>query len=130
MSDEIKVTVIRYSDRSNFVLRYTDPMTGKHKTKSAGTTNERDALKAAGQWQDDLRKGRYRAPSRTTWADFRDRYEREVLAGFAPNDIRQGCRCVRRCRADRQSDLSSRLDAKPAQFLSIRAAGGARPTLP
>ena len=37
MSDEIRVTVIRYPDRANLVLAYTDPVSGKRQTKSAGT---------------------------------------------------------------------------------------------
>ena len=41
MSDEIKVTVVKYPDRENLVLRYKDPMTGKCPTKSAKTTDMR-----------------------------------------------------------------------------------------
>ncbi len=33
MSDEIKVTVIKYPDRTNLVLCYVDPVSGKRKTK-------------------------------------------------------------------------------------------------
>ncbi len=83
MSDEIKVSVVKYPDRVNLVLRYIDPMTGKFKTKSAKTTNHREAQKAAGKWQAELREGRYHAPNRLTWAEFRSRYEDEVLASLA-----------------------------------------------
>ena len=44
MADEIKVTVCRYPDRANLVLRYVDPLTGKQKTKSAGTADEAAAI--------------------------------------------------------------------------------------
>lgn len=80
MNDEIKVTVCKYPDRANLVLRYVDPLTGKQKTKSAGTPDEGDAIKEAGKWEDELRSGRYQAPNRLTWADFRTRYEAERLA--------------------------------------------------
>ena len=37
MHEEIRVTVCKYPDRANLVLRYVDPLTGKQQTKSAGT---------------------------------------------------------------------------------------------
>ena len=58
-------------------------MTGKQKTKSARTPDEGEAIKAAGKWEDDLRTGRYQAPNRLTWAEFRKRYEAEKLATLA-----------------------------------------------
>lgn len=86
MSDEtIKVHVVDYGDRKNLVLRYVDPTTKRHVTKSAGTNNRKAAEKAAAVWESALREGRYASPSKTTWADFRERYESEVAAGLAPN---------------------------------------------
>ncbi len=82
MSEEIKVTVCRYRDRPNLVLRYVDPLSGKQKTKSACTTDEGEAIKAAGKWEAELRSGRYQAPSRLTWAEFRKRCEAERLSAM------------------------------------------------
>jgi integrase len=82
VSDQIKVTVCRYPDRANLVLRYVDPLTGRQKTKSAGTPNEAEAIKAAGKWEDELRTGRYQAPSRLTWAEFRRRCDAERLSAM------------------------------------------------
>ena len=82
MDDEIRVTVCKYPDRKNLVLRYVDPITGKQITKSAGTDDEGNATKAAGKWEDELRTGRYQAPSRLTWADFRKRCEDEKLSAM------------------------------------------------
>lgn len=82
MSDEIKVTVCKYPDRTNLVLRYVDPLTGRQRTKTAGTADEAEAIKAAGKWEDELRSGRYQAPSRMTWAEFRRRYEDEKLSNL------------------------------------------------
>jgi len=82
MTDEIKVTVCRYPDRANLVLRYIDPVTGRQKTKTAGTTDESAAIGKAAVWEEELRTGRYSAPSRMTWADFRKRVADEKLASI------------------------------------------------
>ena len=82
MSDEIKVTVCKYPDRANLVLRYIDPVSGQQKTKSAGTPDESKAIGAAAVWQDELRNGRYQAPSRLTWKEFRARCKNEKLAAM------------------------------------------------
>jgi integrase len=81
--EDIKVLVVDYGPRRSLMLRYTDPTDGRQKTKSAKTRSRKEALKAAGQWQDELRNGRYHAASTMTWQDFRQRYENEVLAGLA-----------------------------------------------
>jgi len=83
-NDEIKVTVCKYPDRENLVLRYVDPTTGKQKTRTAGTSDESKAIGAAAVWEDELRSGRYQAPSKLTWAEFRKRYETEKLTTLAP----------------------------------------------
>ena len=82
MSEEIKVSVIRYPDRDNLVLRYVDPVTGKHKTKSAGTKSEKDAQKGRRQVAErrELREGRYKPASKITWDEpHASCYESEVL---------------------------------------------------
>jgi integrase len=83
MSDETKVTVIRYADRENLVLAYSDSVSGKRKTKSAGTSNEKAAWKAAAAWEEELRAGPHCPPSKVTWAAFRQRYEAEHVASLA-----------------------------------------------
>ena len=81
MSDgEIKVTVVRYPDRANLVLCYIDPISAKRKTKSAGTSNEKQAWKAAAAWEEKLRAGPLCPPSKVTWQQFRERYEAEHLS--------------------------------------------------
>jgi len=80
MDNDIKVTVCKYPDRENLVLRYIDPTTGKQKTKSAKTADEVKAIGAAAVWEDELKSGRYVAPSKLTWAEFRKQYESEKLA--------------------------------------------------
>ncbi len=80
---EIHVSVVAFGDRKYLQLQWTDPLTGKKKTRSAKTTKQRDAERAAGQLEKQLRDGAYKDPSKTTWAEFRRRYEDEVLAGLA-----------------------------------------------
>ena len=83
--EEINVTVVRFGDRKNLQMQYRDPITGKKKTRSSGTTNQRDAERAAAKWEAELREGRYKAPSKTTWDEFKTRYEDEVLASLSAN---------------------------------------------
>lgn len=87
MTDEIKVHVVKYPDRENFVLRFRDPQTGKLVTKSAETTKRSEADKAAGKWQAELREGRYAKRSRMLWDDFRDYYLTHAIAGLAGSSI-------------------------------------------
>ncbi len=80
MSDEIHVTVMRYGDRPNLVLTYVDPVSNKRKTKSAGTSSEKEAWKRAAEWEAELLAGEHCPPSKVTWQAFRQRYEAEHLA--------------------------------------------------
>jgi integrase len=83
VNTEIKVTVCRYPDRPNLVLAYIDPVSGKRKTKSAGTAKEKDAWKAAAAWEEALRAGPHCPLSKVTWHAFRQRYEAEHLASLS-----------------------------------------------
>ncbi len=85
MNERIKVHVVRYKECKNLILRYRDPVTGKHCRKSSGTASIKDARKAAGTWEDDLNSGKARGRFKITWEEFRLRYEQEVLPGFAPS---------------------------------------------
>ncbi len=76
---EIKVYVVDRG-RKNLSLRYIDPVSGRWVEKSAKTSDPDNALKAAGKWEDELRDGRYKPKSKTTWAEFRERYETEAVA--------------------------------------------------
>jgi integrase len=82
MNTEIKVHVIDYS-RKNLYMRYVDPVTGKQSTRSTGTHKRKEAERIAHKWEADLQEGRYKAPSKVGWHEFRIRYEDEVLSGLA-----------------------------------------------
>jgi integrase len=64
-------------------MRYVDPFSGRQVQRTAGTADQKQALKAAAKWEDDLHNGRYKAASRVTWEEFREKYETEVLSGLA-----------------------------------------------
>ena len=84
MSEEIHVKVNSYGADRPLSLVYFDPTSGKKKAKSSGTTDWREAERLAGELQKELRAGRYAAPSKLTWADFRKRYAAEKLPTLSP----------------------------------------------
>lgn len=77
---EINVIVIEYARKKNLYMRYTEPTSKKRIERTTGTSNRRAAEKAAAKWESELEDGRYKAPSKITWAEFRQRYEDGVLA--------------------------------------------------
>ena len=82
--DRIKVHVVRYRECRNLILRYRDPLTGRHVRKTSGTASKKDARKAAARWEDELNSGKARGRFALTWEQFRLRYEGEVLPSLAP----------------------------------------------
>ena len=82
MKNEIKVHVIDYG-RRNLYMRYVDPVTGMQSTRSTGVHKRKEAERIAHKWEADLQEGRYKAPSKVGWHEFRIRYEDEVLPGLA-----------------------------------------------
>jgi hypothetical protein len=88
MSDlDIVVWVIKYRDRPHYMMRYVDPLTGRQCAKSTGTHIKREAERLAAKWEEELRSGRYQRPSRTSWDEFRERYEKEKGASLAANSL-------------------------------------------
>ena len=85
----IKVWVQRLPDRDNLVLQWTDPVTGKRKTRSAGTTDEVKAENMRGDLEADLNHGRVpsggvASTGPLTWTAFRKMYEAEHLPATRP----------------------------------------------
>lgn len=62
------------------MLRWTDPVSGKRKTKTSGTTNQRKVERLAGELENELRAGNMIIPSEITWAEFLERFKSEKLA--------------------------------------------------
>jgi integrase len=87
--DQIKVYVVDYG-RECLYMRYKNPLTGKYVTRSTevrrdGARARKAAESVASKWEAELQEGRYKSPSKVTWAEFRERYEDEVLPGLAEN---------------------------------------------
>ena len=95
--EAIKVLIVKYPDRTNWMMRYTDAVTGKHVARSAKTTSKRDAERAAAKWEAELREGRYQKQQNITWAEFVER-----LRG------RETCQPRRRQRGQRRDRLQPR----------------------
>lgn len=75
------VKVRKRPDRNHLQLYYTDHITGKIRTKSAGTADWDDAQRAAQRWEDEvLSLGN---PAATSWEVFRVRYEDEHTANLS-----------------------------------------------
>lgn len=83
MTDTIRVGVVEFGDRKFLQLQWRDPDTGKLKTQSSKKTVKRDAEREAAKLEDKLAKGTFRRSTRTTWDDFWQRYDDEVLTGLA-----------------------------------------------
>lgn len=80
---EIKVKVVFRKGKGSYVLRWRDPETRAWKEKSCKTAVKKEADKAGAQLEADLQQGRYLEPSKTTWSDFRLRFEEEKLRSLA-----------------------------------------------
>jgi integrase len=91
---EINVTVVRYADRPNLVLAYTDEA-GRRRTRSAGTAELGEAWRAAKAWEEELR-GTAGSPLNVSWVEFRRRYRTEHLAALAPKTARKAGYCLDR----------------------------------
>jgi hypothetical protein len=79
---EFKVNIVDRG-RKFLYLRCIDPVTGKPVEKTSGATTRKDAQKAAGKWEAELREGRFKPASRITWAEFWERYDNEIMPGLA-----------------------------------------------
>jgi integrase len=76
----VTVWVQRFKDREHLMLQWLDPDTGRRKSRSAGTADEREAEAARVDLESDLNNGRYQEASRMTWERFRELFEEEYVA--------------------------------------------------
>lgn len=82
MLENVTTYVIKPSGRNIWQMRYRDPFTGKEVTRSTGHRKRKEAEKAAGVWQDELRRGVYIPTSKATWQEFVEHYETCALPGL------------------------------------------------
>jgi integrase len=78
--DRVTVYVLRPKDRATMQLQWVDPDTGKRKSRSAKTTDEKAAEQARAGLEYELNNGRYQEASRMTWERFRESFEEEYAA--------------------------------------------------
>jgi integrase len=89
MADETKVWVVEFRDRPTYQLQYRDPVTQKLRTKTTSirrtglARDRKQAERLAAELETQLAAGSAAIPSRFTWEEFRNRYEKEVVPGLA-----------------------------------------------
>lgn len=85
MFDRVRVTSYRRSGRKFYYVHWFDPVTGRRCSQSTGETVKREADRFAAKLEVEINEGRYHKHLRTTWQEFRERYEDEVLSGQTEN---------------------------------------------
>jgi integrase len=80
MEKRVTVWVCHFADRKALQLQWTDPDTGRTKTRSARTDKEEEAERARSDLEYELNHGKYQEASRLTWERFRELFEAEYLA--------------------------------------------------
>ena len=89
MSESVKVYVVRVGNRPNFFLEWKDPITQRSRRKvtdlkASGLAKEKKAAeRLAAELELQLNSGVAALPSKYQWAEFRQRYESEVMPGLA-----------------------------------------------
>lgn len=89
MSDFVKVYVVKVGHRPNYFLEWRDPITQRSRrkvtdVKASGLSRDRKAAeRLAAELELQLNSGVAALPSKYQWAEFRRRYETEVVPGLA-----------------------------------------------
>jgi len=108
---EIRVKVTKFGDRKFWIAYYDCPLEGRRISRSTRKTTRREAERFAAVWEAELRAGRYKPPSKITWADFRARYEGEHLASLATKTGSSADTAFNRleaaCRPKRLADINA-----------------------
>jgi integrase len=84
MNDSVKVSVVRYPDREHLVLRWRDPLTGKPRCKTSGTSKRRDAERLAATLEREILDGQQGPAARMSWDDFREYHDAHCLSAKRP----------------------------------------------
>jgi integrase len=79
----VKVRVFHRAGRKFFEAQWSDPITGKKRTKSTGKTRRSEAERVAAKLESAIEEGRHDASPRLKWKEFRSRYEAEALPALA-----------------------------------------------
>jgi integrase len=133
MGHRTHVQVVRYPNRATFQLRWTDPVTGRTKTKTtdvpAVESRRREAERLAGELQADLRNNHDVSPARYGWKTFRERYESEIAPGLAASSQQKIGVVLDRLEKEIKVQRLADLDAtRISKFVSILRQSGLRPS--
>ncbi|MBL4886632.1 MAG: phage integrase SAM-like domain-containing protein [Planctomycetaceae bacterium] len=85
----MNITVFKSKGRTNYVCQWTDPITGRKKTRSARTKRKRDTERFAGNLKRELVNGTYYEDIRMTWEAFRKRFDEEYLSTHPESTCRR-----------------------------------------
>jgi integrase len=78
----VNVWVQRFKDRKHLMLQWIDPDTGKRKSRSAGTDDEKEAERARADLEYELSHGKYQEASTMSWDRFRELFREQYVAGL------------------------------------------------
>lgn len=112
----IRVLVRQKPDRKHLLLYYIDPDCGRERSKSAGTSDKREAERAAAIWEQELLQRR--GSDGTGWDHFRQRFEDEHLATVAPKTRKCYATALNAFRKHVKIDRVSQLDASAISIFS------------
>lgn len=79
----VKVYLMLRKGRKKFECQWADPITGRLKTKSTGTTKRREAERFAGALEASINSGQHEELTNITWQAAADRYQDEVMSSRA-----------------------------------------------
>jgi integrase len=82
----VTVWVQRFKDRPHLMLQWSDPETGRRKSKSAGTADEGEAERADLEYE--LNHGLHKQTAQMSWERFRELFEQEFVAQRRANTRR------------------------------------------
>ncbi|HEV2948227.1 MAG TPA: site-specific integrase [Gemmataceae bacterium] len=83
--NRVTVWIQHFNDRPHLVLQWTDPETGRRKSRSAKTSDPEKAEGARADLEYELKHGKYQEASLMTWDQFREKFEDEYVAGGRPD---------------------------------------------
>ena len=76
MMVQISVSVFKKTGRNGYHFIWTDPVTGRRRTRKSGHSKKRDALRAALEFEEKLNR---KASPEMLWEEFVEKYDREHL---------------------------------------------------
>src|SRR5262245_28597689 len=111
MNEQVKVSVVKYPDREHLVLRWRDPITGKSRCKTSGTSRRGQAERKAAELEREILDGQHGPAARMSWDDFREYHEEHCLSALKLKS-RESYDCAlnvyeRFHKPDRLSDLTA-----------------------